>query len=142
MAQQPDETIMDMFTTFGRELKLPKVDADAILEHHRKNLEAVQKAMSAGASGARSVMEKQRDLLQKQFRDMSEAAQDFRLPGTPQEALSRQAELMRKLFEAAVGNVSESAQIIQKSGGESVEILRERISQSMEEVRHGYETGR
>ena len=43
MAQdkQPD-SVFDMFSKLGQDLKMPNVDVDAILSHHRKNLEALE----------------------------------------------------------------------------------------------------
>ena len=57
MAKQPEtESFMDMFSKLGRDLKMPKVDVETILSHHRKNLEALEKSARATASGASSVM--------------------------------------------------------------------------------------
>ena len=39
----------------------------------------------------------------------------------------------------ALRNAGEVAEVMKKSGTESVEILRERIRESMEEIREGYE---
>ena len=39
MAKKPEtESILDMFSKFGSEMKLPTVDVEAVLNHHRKNL--------------------------------------------------------------------------------------------------------
>ena len=51
MAKQPDsDSFLDMFSRFGRDLKLPNVDVQAILDHHRKNLEALEKSARASAA--------------------------------------------------------------------------------------------
>ena len=39
-----------MFSKFGSEMKLPKVDVEAMLSHHRKNLEALEKSARAAAA--------------------------------------------------------------------------------------------
>jgi phasin family protein len=49
--------------------------------------------------------------------------------------MEKQTELARRVFESAVKNTSEMAAIVQKSGAESLDILRERIRQSMDEIR-------
>jgi phasin family protein len=66
-------------------------------------------------------------------------AQNYRAPGNPQELMSKQAEFAKKSFEAALKNASEVAELVKRSGTESVEILRERIKEAMEEIRSGYE---
>ncbi|RUW33198.1 phasin family protein, partial [Mesorhizobium sp. M1E.F.Ca.ET.041.01.1.1] len=65
MAKRPEsDSFLDMFSKFGRDLKLPNVDVQAILDHHRKNLEALEKSARAGAAGASSVLSRQREMVQ------------------------------------------------------------------------------
>jgi phasin family protein len=138
MAKQPEsDSFLDMFSRFGRDLKVPNVEA--ILEHHRKNLEALEKSARAGAAGATSLLSRQREMLQDTLREVSDMAHNYKAPGNPQELMSKQAEFAKKSFEAALKNASEVAELVKKSGTESVEILRERIKEAMEEIRSGYE---
>jgi phasin family protein len=131
-----------MFNNFGRDLKLPSMDVEAILSHHRKNLEALQKSASATTTGAQNLMTKQRQILQDTMSEITDMAQSYRAPGNPQEMMAKQADFARRSFETAVKNASEVAEIVKKSGTESVEILRERIRETMEEIRKGYEKNR
>lgn len=137
--QSPTPSFMDMFAQFGRDLKLPNVDVDAILEHHRKNLEALEKSARASAAGASTLMAKQREMLEETLREATAMAESYRTPGTPRELVARQTEFARKAFENALGNAGEVADMVRKSGTESLDILRERIKQAMAEVRDGYE---
>ncbi|HEY5817401.1 MAG TPA: TIGR01841 family phasin [Mesorhizobium sp.] len=140
MAKQPEApNIMEMFSQFGKNLNVPTVDMESILAHHRKNLEALQKAASASAAGAQSIMSKQREALQEGLQEITEMAQNFRAPGAPQEIVAKQADFARKSFETAVKNASEVADIVKKSGSESVDILRTRIQEAMEEIRQTYD---
>lgn len=138
---QPD-SFMDMFSAFGQDLKMPQVDIETVLEHHRKNLEALQKSVSASASGATTLMARQRDMLEEQLHEIARMAQSYQPGPNAQEAMERHGEFVRKSFETAVKNASEVAQIVQKSGAESIEILRQRIRDSMDEVRNGFERGK
>ncbi|AWC23607.1 TIGR01841 family phasin [Aminobacter sp. P9b] len=140
MAKKPEpESFMDMFSKFGRDLKMPAVDVDDIVSHHRKNLEALEKSVKASASGASSLVAKQREMIQSALQEVTEAAQGLRMPGNPQEMLSKQADFARRSFEAALKNAGEVADIVRKSGSESVEVLRERIRESMQEIRDSYD---
>jgi phasin family protein len=140
MAKKPEsESFIDIFAKFGQDLKRPSIDIEHVLEHHRKNLEALQKSASATASGATSLMAKQREILQDTLREITDMAQSYRVPGNPQEIMAKQADFARKSFEAAVKNASEAAEIVQRSSTESVEILRKRIQETMEEIRDSYE---
>lgn len=140
MAKQSDKPdFMEMFSQFGKDLKMPAVDVEEILSHHRKNLEALQKAASAGATGASSIMAKQREALQDGMRDITEMMHNMRSGTAPQDAISKQTEFARKSFEAAVRHAGEVGDIVRKSGEESTEILRERIKAAMAEIREAYE---
>jgi phasin family protein len=140
MAKLPEsDSFLDMFSRFGRDLKVPNVDVEAILSHHRKNLEALEKSARAGAAGASSLLSRQREMMQDVLREITDMAQNYRAPGNPQELMAKQAEFARKAFETALKNAGEVAEMARKSGTESVEILRERIKDAMAEIRAGYE---
>lgn len=133
------ESFMDMFSNLGRDLKMPAVDVETIVSHHRKNLEALEKSVKATASGASSLAAKQREMMQEALREITEAAQGIRAPGNPQELMAKQTDFARRSFEAAIKNAGEVAEIVRKSGTESVEVLRERIRDSMQEIRDSYD---
>ena len=137
MAKDTNESFMDMFTQFGKSLNVPNVDVESILAHHRKNLEALQKAAQANAQGANEIMSRQREALQDGLKEITETVQDFRA-SAPQEMLTKQTELARKSFETAVKNAGEVGEILRKSGAESVEILRDRIKTAMDEIKEVY----
>jgi len=140
MAKLPEsDSFLDMFSRFGRDLKVPNVDVEAILSHHRKNLEALEKSARAGAAGASSLLSRQREMMQDVLREITDMAQNYRAPGNPQELMTKQAEFARKTFETALKNAGEVAGMARKSGTESIEILRERIKDAMAEIRSGYE---
>jgi phasin family protein len=140
MAKKPEsESLMDIFAKFGQDMKLPNVDIERVLEHHRKNLEALQKSASATASGASSLMARQREMLQDSLREITDMAQSYRAPGSPQEMMAKQTDFARKSFETTVKNAGEVAEIVKKSSSESIEILRKRIQDAMEEIRESYE---
>lgn len=140
MASRPEtESILDMFSRLGSEMKLPKVDIEAALAHHRKNLEALEKSAKASAAGASSVLSKQREVLRDTLNEIVDMAESYRASGSPQELMSKQAEFARKSFEAAVKNAGEVAEIVRKSGTESIDILRERMRESMDEIRDAFE---
>ncbi|RUZ58653.1 TIGR01841 family phasin, partial [Mesorhizobium sp. M7A.F.Ca.US.007.01.1.1] len=84
-------------------------------------------------------LSRQREMLQDTLREVTDMAQSYRAPGNPQELMAKQTEFARKSFEAALKNAGEVAELVKKSGAESVDILRTRIKEAMEEIRAGYE---
>ncbi|MER8391825.1 phasin family protein [Mesorhizobium sp. M1340] len=142
MAKRPEpESFIDMFGKFGRDLKLPNVDVEAILAHNRKNLEALEKSARASAAGASALLSRQREMLQDTLREITDMAQNYRAPGNPQEMMQKQAAFARKSFETALKNAGEMAELARASGTESIEILRSRIKEAMEEIRAGHHKG-
>lgn len=140
MTKKPEQvSFMDMFSKLGQDLKMPGVDVDALLGHHRKNLEALEKSAKATASGASEVMARQREALQDTLREVTEMAQNFKVGAQPQDMVAKQVDFARKSFEAAVKNASDIGEILRKSGTETVDILRQRIKDAMEEIREGYD---
>lgn len=140
MAKQSQApSFMDMFEKFGHDLKIPNVDINAILDHHRKNLEALEKSAKATASGANALLNRQREMLQETLSEATEMAKNYRAPGNAQDLLSKQTEFAKKTFESAVTNAGEVAELVKKSGTESIDILRSRIKEAMEEVQAGYQ---
>ncbi|MER8536242.1 phasin family protein [Mesorhizobium sp. M1005] len=140
MAKRPEsESFIDMFGKFGRDLKLPNVDVEAILAHHAKNLEALEKSARASTAGASALLSRQREMLQDTLREITDMAQSYRAPGNPQEMMQKQAAFARKSFETALKNAGEMAELARASGTESIEILRSRIKEAMEEIRAGHD---
>ncbi|TKB56468.1 MAG: phasin family protein [Mesorhizobium sp.] len=140
MAKRPEsESFIDMFGKFGRDLKLPNVDVEAILAHNRKNLEALEKSARASAAGASALLSRQREMLQDTLREITDMAQNYRAPGNPQEMMQKQAAFARKSFETALKNAGEMAELARASGTESIEILRSRIKEAIEEIRAGHD---
>lgn len=140
MAKRPEsESFIDIFGKFGRDLKLPNVDVEAILAHHARNLEALEKSARASAAGASALLSRQREMLQDTLREITDMAQSYRAPGNPQEMMQKQAAFARKSFETALKNAGEMAELARASGTESIEILRSRIKEAMEEIRAGHD---
>lgn len=131
------DSFIDMFKTFGQDLKMPSVDVDRIIEHHRRNLETLEKTAKAATAGASQIMSKQRDILQETLKEVTDMAQSFRTPGNPQEMMARQADFARRSFETAIKNAADMAEVVRQSSTETIEILRERIKEAMEEMREG-----
>jgi phasin family protein len=133
------ESLVDLFSRFGEQLHVPNVDFNALVDHHRKNLEALEKSAKTATAGASSMLAKQREILQETLRQITEMAQSYRMPGTPQELMARQAEFARKSFETALKNTEDMAELVKKSSDETLDVLRQRIREGMEEIREGYD---
>lgn len=140
MATKPEqESFIDMFARLGRDLHLPAIEIDRIIEHHRKNLEALERSGRAAGAGAAEIAAKQRTIFEKTVADIQEMAKGYSTPASPQEMMTRQLEFTRKSFETAMENTTQMADLMRRSSEESLGILRERIREGMQEIRDAYE---
>ena len=140
MARKPQsDSIIDMFARLGEQMKMPTPDIERVIENHRKNLEAFQQSAQAAGAGTSKIMARQRELLGETFEEFGAMARELQASADPQEAMRKQAEFARKTFEAAVRNTGEMAEMVRKSNEESIEILRRRIQENMEEMRSSLE---
>jgi phasin family protein len=132
------QTIIDMIKKFGTDLKLPSVDMDGVIAHHRKNLEALGQSTKVAAEGAASLAAKQREILEAAMAEMTNLAKGFKMPGTPQEAMTAQTEFAKKAIEAAIQNTKDMAELVQKSNAEALSIIQNRMKESFEEIRSSF----
>lgn len=140
MAKKPEShPFTEMFEKFGKDLKLPNVDVQKMLDSQRKNLEALQKSAAASAAGASALIERQRANIEQALAEVAKVAESYRAGGSPQELMAKQTELARKSFDTALRNVEEAAEIVRKAGDEAIEVLRRRIRESAEEIRQSFD---
>lgn len=139
MAKKPQsDFLIDMFARLGRDLHMPQIDIDRVIEHHRRNLEAFERSARAASAGASAVFDRQREMLKSTLDDINDMAGDLRT-SDPQDLVSKQADFARKGFETAVRNTGEVAGMVARSSEEALDILRKRIKDGLDEIRDGVE---
>ena len=136
MAQGPLD-FMDMFKSFGDQLKLPQVDTTKIMEHHQKNLEAMAKSWQAMAAGATEIANKQRAIFEATVADLGEVVKQYKPGGDAQGIIAKQSAFATKALEAAMANTRDIAELVQKSSTEAMKIVQDRMQESYESIRAG-----
>lgn len=135
---QPTQAMLDMFKKLGEDMKVPAVDMDKIVEHHRKNLEALAASGKAAAEGATAIAAKQKEIVETAVKEIQAAAESFKLPGSAQEMMAAQTEFAKRAMEAAVKNTRDMAELMQKSNSEAVRVIQDRMKESFEEIRQNF----
>ena len=135
-----DKTVMDMFADMAKQISLPKLDYDAFVDIHRKNIEAMQKSAAVLSQGGQAVFAKQQEILAEIGREARQLIADFKPDGTPQEIATKQAELAKRVFEATVKNTKDIAELVQKSSSEAPKIILDRMRESFAEARAAIES--
>ena len=72
------DDLVSMFMNFGKDMKLPTPDLEAIVERHKKNLLALDTAAKTAGSGASSIMARQREMVQEALEEISSMAEKVR----------------------------------------------------------------
>lgn len=129
------ELILDQMKAFGARLGLPKVDVDKLVDLNLKNIDALGRSAQAAGEGAKALADKQREIIETAFRETSAMVHDFQPSGSPQEILAKQSEYAKKAFEAAMQNTRDIAELTKKTTTDATAILRDRLRDSLAELR-------
>ncbi|OCW57766.1 phasin family protein [Hoeflea olei] len=129
------DDLVSMFLNFGRDLKLPQPDLDAIVARHQKNLEALDEAARTAGSGASSILTRQREMVREALDEISAMAGKMKAGSDPKAMMSAQAEFAKHSFEMAIRNTSEIAGMAQKSGSETFKVLQASMQDTLEDIR-------
>lgn len=121
------------FAKVADQFKLPGLDAQALVEYQKRNLEAFASANKIALEGAQAVMRRQVEIVRKGVEDASKAFSELNAAETPQDKLVKQAELVKEAYEAAIANLQELTEIASKSNGEAAGLLSARVSETFGE---------
>ena len=126
------EDMMKMFSEF----RLPPfADLEGLAQAQRRNLEALSAANRVALEGAQAVARRHMEIVQSAMTEMTEAMRGMTGTENPQDRAARQAEMLKSGYEKAVTNISEIADLIQKSNTEALGLLNRRFAEAMDEIK-------
>src|SRR5260370_8962385 len=134
-----DKTVMDLFADMAKQINLPKIDYEELLDIQRKKIEAMQKSAAVLSEGGRAVLAKQQEILAEVGREARQLIADFKPGGSPQEVATKQAELAKRVFEATVKNTRDLAELVPKTTSQAPKIILDRMRESFAEARAAVE---
>tara|TARA_R110002020_G_scaffold34066_35_gene104010 strand:- start:33169 stop:33606 length:438 start_codon:yes stop_codon:yes gene_type:complete len=129
------DDLVSMFMNFGKDMKLPSQDLEALVERHKKNLQALDEAAKTAGSGATSIMARQREMVQQALDEISAMADTMKSGGDPAAMMTAQADFAKRSFEMAIKNTSEIAGLAQKSSTDAFKVLQKNMQDTLEDVR-------
>ena len=107
--------------------------AGAVLESGRKDLAALVKANEKSYQGLQTVVARQTEMLRSAITDWQGAITS--MPGKdPKENLAKLDEMGRAAFQRALDDMRELAELAAKSQADAFDIVRQRISDNVEQV--------
>jgi phasin family protein len=108
--------------------------AGTIAASGRKDLEALIKANQKSYQGLQSVVKRQTEMLRDSITTWQGTVKS--LPGTdPKESIAKLDKMGRDAFKQALEDIRELADMAAKSQAEAFEIVRERITNNVDEVK-------
>ena len=134
MASSDKNPFMDMFTDFGKSLNLPGPDINGMMDYHRKNLQALQAATQVSSNTAQALMNKQREALEQTLADIADTVQDATQGADMADMAQAPMDLARRAFEVTLQNSKDVAEIVQKGNEETFQVLKDRVTESVEEL--------
>jgi phasin family protein len=132
------QTYIDMLRNFAGGAGLPQVDVDKLIETNRKNIEALAASAKVAAGGAQSVAQKQREVFEAGLKEAQALARDFKPLSGAQEAIAKQMEFARKVFDISLQGAKDAAETSKESTAEAVKIVQDRVKASLEEFRSSF----
>jgi phasin family protein len=113
--------------------KMP--DMNQLMDLQRRNMEAFAAAGKLTAEGMQAVAKRQSELLSQMIEDASRNMQTLMAERSPDAQMARQAELAKDAFERAISNLREMGEMVQKSNTEAFNVLNQRVSENLDELR-------
>lgn len=123
------------FTKHLAGLKVPGMDAEALLAAQQKNMDALLQANKAAASGYQDLFKKQMQIFEETMAEAKEQMKSFDATKLDADKAKASAELAKAAFEKALANMQALAESAQKANSEAYEIVSARIKESLTELR-------
>jgi phasin family protein len=123
------------FTKYLANLKMPGIDAEALMAAQKKNMDALVEANKAAAAGYQDLFKKQMAIFEDTMAEAQHHLKTYDAPKVDPERAKAQAELAKAAFEKALANMQALAESAQKANAEAYEIVSARIKESLAELR-------
>lgn len=117
------------------DLKVPGVDVDALVAAQKKNLDALTQANRLAFEGMQALMKRQGEIMRQAVEEASALGARFDSNVSPNERLAKSTELAKETFERALTNVRELSEMLTKSQNDVADLLSNRFSQSLDELK-------
>jgi phasin family protein len=119
--------------------KNPTLDMQSFLETQRKNLQALSQAQQLTFESLQTIAQRQGEILSRLVEDNSNIAREMMAEGTPEDKISRNAELFKTVYARTVSNMKDLSEIINKSSNEATNVINKRVTATMNEIQESLE---
>jgi phasin family protein len=119
------------------QFRLPGLDAGALLEGRRKDIEALAEANRIALSGMQELARKQSEILQATLQELQALVREVRT-GLVQDP-TKFGDLVQKSLQETFGNMRDLAELARKSQTEAFRVVGERMQRNIEELRTSFQ---
>jgi phasin family protein len=110
-------------------------DIRAVMEAQRKNMQALTEANQCVMNGWQAMAKRQAEMVSQFVQDNSGLAAQSISPASPQDAMAKQADLLKTACSQAMENAREIAEIARKCTAETADVLNRRLTSGMGEIK-------
>lgn len=115
-------------------------EATALMETHKRNLNALAAASKLIFEGAQAITQRQIEVVRRQMTDLSEATKTLSSVTDPKERTLRQTDLVKSTYEKSLSDLREVEDLLRKSTTEALDLIHSRFLAALDEVKTVVET--
>src|SRR5262249_6015010 len=117
------------------QFRLPGLDAAAVLEARRRDIEALAEANRIALAGAQDLAHKQGEILQKTLGELQSLVRDGSVGSSIAQSPAQLGDLLQKTLHETLGNMRDLAELACKSQTEAFNAVSQRVQRNIEELR-------
>ena len=127
-------------TKLFSEFWLPEAKSDSMVTSHRNNIKAATTVSQLAFEGLQSLAKRQAELAKSSYESYTKGANAVIEADTPEEKASKQTDLVESLFEGAISDLNELADLTRKSANAIFHVVEQRFSEGLDEFRSVIQT--
>jgi phasin family protein len=117
------------------QFKLPGLDAAAIVEARRKDIESLAEANQTALAGVQELTQKQGEILQKTLQQIQSLLQEAKAAGSIAQNAAQLGDLIQTTLKETLGDMRDLAELTRKSQSQAFGVVSERVQRNVEELR-------
>ena len=129
------EAMKEQIARMMQNFKLPDVDISALVDHQRRNIEAMSKATQLTNETATELSQRQLEMFRATSEHLAAMLRDMKLSG------EQRRDIAAKAFESAVKNARELAEMTARSNREVFDFVKQRMRDNFEQMRKMFPGG-
>lgn len=133
-ALDPAKAVDELKNLFGQ-MKIPGIDKEAFVAAQKRNLEAVTAANRAAFEGFQAITRRQVETFQETINEATRAVKELGAKPSAPEAVARQADLAKQMFERTITSTKEIVEIASKATQDVANIMNSRLDGTVQELK-------